>query len=225
MGFFKLQENTPFIPQNYRETSFYFEDKKKPIFVVALAKPDVELRGPDSEKTQNPTLVMEYLKKQNVSVLFGLEGSPKLANLAANCDMHYVDITIKDFTAPEVEVFDLVYRKVQEEAGHDKKIGIHCKGGNGRTGTILVALMLKELSFDKSFNDVSDKRNHSVNTLDGPVECTENVSKAINALRATPGNKHAVEVSEQVEVLMKYEQQLRQECSSKPEFSKTSLKS
>lgn len=185
---------------NYRETCFDF-GLGKDVWVAALARPD---------NGQDPIRTMEHLKKNRVSVIFGLDVLPQFISMAERLGIVYFDVSIPDFTAPDLQLYDRVYEEVLKYAVDDQKVAIHCRGGIGRTGTILAALKLKEMSKIGLFFEGDTALDRAVVCLDShPVLATVNVNAAVLAIRKIAGNEHAVETSEQIESLCRYEDILR----------------
>lgn len=197
-----FQPKPGFTPINYRETGFIFG--KKVVMVAALAKP--------GSFDQDPESVMAYLKEQGINTIFGLEPSRKFRKIAEQYGLVYLNVGIPDFTAPDISLYEQIYEQALIDTKLGKKIAIHCLGGNGRTGTVLAALKLKERAADDSFYE-TELADDSINLPydPEPVQCTTNVAKAIHLIRGIKENQQAVEVKEQVSSLMLYEQQLRYE--------------
>ena len=145
-------------PFNYREVLFDFGLKKE-VYVAGLASPDYN--------GQDPEMTMDYLKKQKIDTIFGLEPSRKLRNMASSLSITYVAVKVPDFTAPKIELFDEVYEAIIAQAKDNNKVAIHCKGGWGRTGTVLAALKLKELSMREAFYERDDSMSEIIMVFDG----------------------------------------------------------
>ena len=104
-------------------------------------------------------------------------------------------------------------------------MAIHCVGGNGRTGTVLAALKLKEQSLHAEFYTVNARKNSRVFVFRGVhnhqlVACSKHVAQAITSIRALTGNAKAVEVEEQVRSLCDYERILKNKHKRKQAFLK-----
>jgi protein-tyrosine phosphatase len=55
---------------------------------------------------------------------------------------------IEDFEAPSMSVLDAIVDTVLESVNNKQPIYIHCRGGYGRTGTILAALLMKKRDYE-----------------------------------------------------------------------------
>ena len=182
-------------PFAYREVEYNFEGGN--FFVAAHARPDY---------FYEPRQTMAFLKKRRVTTIYGLDVDATLIETAQSLGMTYINANIPDFTAPPVSLFDTVYQTIIEQ-GQDNKVAIHCRGGMGRTGTILVALKLKELSAQEPFYNSDLRRSFIIDR----TEVTENVYKALSMVRAIKGNSHVVEATCQIEALCSYEEMLHEE--------------
>lgn len=191
-----------FLPQKYRETSYDF-GLGKDVYVAGLAR--LDYGGQNIEET------LMYLKKRDINTIFGLDASSKFIIIAHKLGLNYVDVTIKDFSAPDISLYDFIYKQIIEEEANGKKVAIHCFGGIGRTGTILAALKLKEFAQLECFYEEEPLKNTIIDLpySQGPISCTLNVRNAIIAVREVPGSEKAVEAEVQVQSLCQYEQQLR----------------
>jgi protein-tyrosine phosphatase len=198
-------------PSNYREMSFDLRLEQM-VNVVGLARPDY---GQGSKKT------MHYLKNHQVQTIFGLDVLPEFASIAKEQGMDYVDVSIPDFTAPSLEIFEVIYEKILELAKIGQKVAIHCRGGIGRTGTVLAAIKLKELSMSKSFKELNFQLNSTVEVYHKEVQCTQSVKDAIMAVRTMEGSEYAIEVQEQVDALCSYEHLLRCRASHRNDEAPT----
>ena len=200
-GFFSRAE-PPQKPFNYRETPFDFGLKRK-VMVAGLASP--------RSYGQDPIMAMKYLKKHKITTIFALHALRELKTIADSLGMNYVDVSIPDFEAPAIELFDDICNEVIAQAKNKKKIAIHCMGGIGRTGTVLAAIKLKELSNSESFFDHNCEIDSFIESpySSRPFKCTANVRHAIQAIRKIPGSEDAVESEVQVHSLCYYERLLR----------------
>jgi hypothetical protein len=176
--------------------------------VIALARPDYK---------QDPKKVMRYLKQQRVSSLFGLDLNSSLISLATRYKLNYFNLAIPDFTAPGISVYELIYQTILAEHLKGHKVAIHCRAGIGRTGAVLAALKLKELAQNQGFYASGNKKQHFIKIAlsKHQIPVTPNVGKAIELIRALPGNEHIIEVAAQIKSLHIYETYLRKHSNLK----------
>lgn len=121
------------------------------------------------------------------------------------------------------EIYDRIYAAVLKAQEAGKKVAIFCGSGNGRTGTALACLKLRELVEQEflgnpaGFSKLPNDRSASVHVEqlrhmqkgDGYIPVTPMVKLAIEHIRAV--NKSALELANDVETVLQYEQHLRQE--------------
>ncbi len=179
-------------PYGYRETPILLPSGQS-VMVAGLAKLDSSL---SAEET------CRYLKAHDIAMIFGMHVLRAYREASQSHSISYVALDVPDFTAPGVQIYDQIFEALMSQARAGKKIAIHCHGGLGRTGTVLAALKLREMSMKESFYEQGDE-------LDCVVEpqslCTKNVHEAIEFIRSIPGSKHAIEDESQVESLIEYE--------------------
>ena len=187
-------------PYKYRELHFDFGLENQ-IVVVALARPD----------TNGLQRSMHYLHQNNVGSIFGFECLPPFQPLANGLGMNYFARPIPDYTAPGKDSYEEIYEEILRQAKDNKKIAIHCGGGHGRTGCVLAALKLKELSAHDDFYDHDFSLTHTVNCFAtfATAPASANVEGVVSKLRSTPENNQVIETVEQVRSLCDYEQYLR----------------
>jgi len=75
----------------------------------------------------------------------------------------WVEIPVKDFTAPSVENLMLFVKTVEESPG---TVLVHCEGGNGRTGTFGAAWLMRtgEIWASKAIEILRERNPHAVET-------------------------------------------------------------
>ena len=180
------------VPYVYRETPILLPSGRS-VMVAGLAKLDASLSVEETCK---------YLKDRGIQVIFGMHVLRAYREASQSHSISYVALDVPDFTAPGVQIYDQIFEALMSQARAGKKIAIHCHGGLGRTGTVLAALKLREMSMKESFYEQGDE-------LDCVVEprslCTKNVREAIEFIRSIPGSKYAIEDESQVESLIEYE--------------------
>lgn len=194
----------PVAPYGYRETPIVLPSGRS-VMVAGLAKLDTSITSDAACK---------YLQNHHIKVIFGMHVVRSYIESSISHNIDYRALNVPDFTAPGADIYDRVFEEVvsQERAG--KKIAIHCYGGLGRTGTVLAALKLREMSMNESFHEARDDLNYYV---EPSSSCTKNVFKAIEFIRSIPGSEYAIEDESQVESLIDYELVLKQRHLSLPD--------
>lgn len=94
-----------------------------------------------------------------------------------------VDTSIADFTAPSQTQLQLITSDILGRLSNGENILIHCRGGIGRTGTILAALYMKASKTTNAEEAVKYIRNHynskAVET-DSQLEALQAFGKQLN---------------------------------------------
>ena len=181
------------IPGEYRETPMITPSGQETT-VVALAKLNYSMSADET---------CQYLKAQGVETIFGMHIEKSAIEAANRHQINYIPLRVRDFTPPGIEIYDAVYDEFLKQAQQGKKIAIHCWGGMGRTGTVLVALKLREMAMHDSFYSKDDSLCCTVRPADSP--CTVNVASALAYVRSIPGSEHVIEDPSQVHSLVEYE--------------------
>ncbi len=142
------------------------------------------------------------------------------------------DIPIEDFEAPTLEQYQDAYQIVSSSAKNGQNVAVHCRGGYGRTGSILACILLYNLLEKQFKNDPKSFDKYNIDeryTIDvaipsrSNVPCTQAVYKCIMQLRDSKGDaskNHAicpqyVETAEQVTSLVDLEKMIVSEYIKK----------
>jgi len=133
-----------------------------------------------------------------------------------------------------VEKYDAIYRAVSAAQAAGKKVAIHCGAGDGRTGTALASLVLREL-LEKAYKEQDldfEKTQAKTEKIymdygvsisgGGEVDVTPFVKLAIEETRRRSNHPQSVETHNDVESLILYEQHLREELTLKHKPSELS---
>ncbi len=137
---------------------------------------------------------LNLLMKHNISTIFCLDNSNGLAEHRAKKwrskgkRHQYVtmigdqSIIVEDFDAPTIMQLYLITEAIQARLASGENVLLHCRGGLGRTGTVLAALEIKSASAN-SIEAIASVRNKY--------------------------NFHAIEVKSQEDILSTFEQYLK----------------
>lgn len=162
----------------------------------------------------------KLVEKQGESVIIGLFQS-SLEEVCGKAGLTYHHMPIPDFETRPIDpsVYDAIYKQVEQATAQGKKVTIHCGSGNGRTGTALAALKLRELIEEKLlidpgyFNrDIQTDTSIPVDEQD--VACSALTKQAIEAVRAVDAtndndNDKSLEMKNDVDTLVVYEKHLQ----------------
>jgi protein-tyrosine phosphatase len=200
-------------PINFRTHQFFLFGK--PLEIAAMA-------GPHNNK--NPDEALAYLKTNHRDVLIGLHDARDFTKEATQNRLSYIHIPVTDFaqTPIPVEIYDEIYKVIKKATNDGQAVTIHCGAGDGRSGTALASLKLRELleaEIIESF--LLDKVDENISTtvhvpmLATEVPCSLMVKQAVEKTRNERGvsdggnGVHSVETANDIATLMQYEQHLR----------------
>ncbi|WP_133131348.1 hypothetical protein [Legionella yabuuchiae] len=192
--------------------------------------------------------VNAFIKLKNdhqVGAVISLSGDYSEAYKSAGLDPNYYAhgsaVEVYDWFSTPLEltepidpaVYDAVYEAVTAAQQAGKKIAIHCGAGDGRTGTALSSLKIREL-LEKTYRenpenfDAPQKKTEKVHVHFGAektgkaddVAVTPLVKQAIESIRSNdnPGH-HSVESPNDVRTLLNYEMHLRAQFALRNKIS------
>lgn len=100
--------------------------------------------------------VENMVKQEGIDVVVDLrEEAEECAYPEAN--VQWVQIPLGDHTSePQAELFQSAIDEVVKAYRNEKKVGFHCGGGKGRTGTVAVGL-LRELGLAQTLEEAEAK--------------------------------------------------------------------
>lgn len=203
----------PFIPRNFRAHRFnLFGDR---ITIGGMAAPHNNF-GKEDE-------VFKYLKdEQNRDVLIGLHEQDFTADAQRNgIEYHHIPVPDVAITPISPEKYDAIYGVVKQATAEGKQVTIHCGAGDGRTGTALAALKLRELLENEAKENQSILDSDPENTalvhatfVTAELPCTPLVKQAVEAVRndreaSSDNGSHSVETKNDIQTLIDYERHLR----------------
>jgi hypothetical protein len=197
-------------PTNYRTHDFHLFGKDFAIGGMA---------GPQHNKDRDGAL--SFLRG---SVLIGLHETDFSVDAKRNgVDYHHIPISGAGEKPVAPEVYDAIYDVVKKSVQEGKSVTIHCGAGDGRTGTALAALKLRELLVERLAKEgprILDENPSETETIyatsvhDRDVACTPLVRQAILDVRMSrnamdESGSHSVETENDVRSLIEYEKHLR----------------
>lgn len=148
------------------------------------------------------------------------EYSEQIRKIAQNCnrDEHtpiFSSLTLGDFGSGSIDLYDEFYRKANTVSQEDGKCIIHCLAGNGRSGTLIASLFIREqvdqLAPEKLKGLLNAEINHPVSLGVFDERSTQEIKNdtfhpvAIKALHRVRVNAEcAVETPKQLKQLSAY---------------------
>ncbi len=208
-------------PANFRVNKFTLGGKE--VLIAGMARPNYN----DEYAVQAR---LKYLRDvENRTVLIGLfQNSFEVQAKAQGLEYHFIPVHDLPGKGHPIspERYDKIYEAVKKATNEGKLVTIHCGAGDGRTGTALASLKLRELleqqaSVNASTLDDVPGKTVSVHVSYGVaknVPCTPFVKLAVEAVRqqrivssnADLSGSHSVETENDIDTLMNYEVHLRQ---------------
>ena len=201
-----LTEHKFLAPKNYRENSFQLFEQN--LLIAGMAGPH-----------NNPSgQAFKFLKEQGRVVLIGLHEKDFTAE-ACSHGLEYYHIPVNDFASTPIPVvtYDAIYDVIKKASEEGKKVSIHCGAGDGRTGTVLASLKLRELieaeiRSNPNFLDEEQKLDCTVipSSFGNEVRCSRLVKDAIDEIRAVGSSgARSVETPNDIQTLINYEHHLK----------------
>ena len=108
---------------------------------------------------------LETLANLGITTVINLDEMPHSpADLTAQ-GIHEIHLPVPDFSAPSRELIEEAVRIIEDARLHERPIAVHCRGGLGRTGTVLAAWFVHSgLTADEAIQRVRNLRPHSIET-------------------------------------------------------------
>lgn len=81
----------------------------------------------------------------------------------------YLHISVQDYGAPSLKELDYVVNYISQQIDRTSPVMVHCSGGKGRTGTIIVAYLIKKengMTADRAISRLSRIRGESIQSKD-----------------------------------------------------------
>ena len=206
------------IPVNYRQHPLHISGVD--IYVGGMAAPD--------RRNLNPDAAIEYLNQQaspHQGVLIGLK-EQSFEKLANRHHLDYYHLPIPDFTAVSPQTYHQLYQYVARFTAENRPVTIHCGAGNGRTGTAIASLKLREILEREA--GIQPDILEAPQTIDSQiiasmtgdrVPCSRFVKEAVESVReqrvtvpdSTNNGSGSVETVTDINALLEYENFIKNE--------------
>jgi len=108
---------------------------------------------------------LSELRRQGIEALVSLDEYGIPVHMVAEHGLQYIHIPIPDFEAPQLQQAEqfIAFTNSQREA--NRQIAVHCRGGYGRTGTMLACyLVSRGKAADEAISEVRNSRPGSIET-------------------------------------------------------------
>ncbi len=86
---------------------------------------------------------LEWVAAQGIDVVLTLTEKPLPAELTDGIEMEFVHLSMRDHGTPDQTVLDSGATLIQTRIDEGKRELVHCLAGEGRTGCILAAYLIK----------------------------------------------------------------------------------
>lgn len=87
---------------------------------------------------------LAWLRAQGIAALLSLTGEPLDAALLEQCGMTVLHLPVPDMTPPAPEQLRQALAFIDLHRAHARPVAVHCLMGQGRTGTVLAAYLIRE---------------------------------------------------------------------------------
>lgn len=105
------------------------------------------------------------LRSHGIGALVSLDENGVSPSVAREYDMKYLHIPIPDFQAPKPDQAESFVNFVRECRDNELQVAVHCRGGYGRTGTMIACYLISQgNSADEAIDLVRRRRPGSIET-------------------------------------------------------------
>lgn len=87
---------------------------------------------------------LAWLRERGIAAILSLTETPLAAAIVARHDLAVLHVPVDDMTAPSPEQLDLALSFIDRQRALDHPVAVHCLMGQGRTGTILAAYLIRD---------------------------------------------------------------------------------
>jgi atypical dual specificity phosphatase len=86
---------------------------------------------------------LDFLRDQGVGAVLTLTETPLADDALRRAGLESLHIPIVDMSAPTPLQFEHALNFIDEQRGHGRRVAVHCLMGQGRTGSILAAYLIR----------------------------------------------------------------------------------
>jgi atypical dual specificity phosphatase len=86
---------------------------------------------------------LAWLREQGIGAVLSLTETPLDTAALERYELESLHMPVDDMTAPAPEQFDCALRFIDWQRIHGRRVVVHCKMGQGRTGVILAAYLVR----------------------------------------------------------------------------------
>lgn len=108
---------------------------------------------------------LRFLAGQEIDLLVSLTETPTDAEALTSHGIGLLHLPVVDFTAPTQQQLAEFVAAADQRIAEGERVGVHCAGGKGRTGTFLAAFLVSRgMTADEAIAEVRRLRPGSIET-------------------------------------------------------------
>ena len=108
---------------------------------------------------------LEDLHNRGIGAVVSLDENGVPASMVEENGMQYIHIPIPDFQPPEIAQAREFVDFVKQRKAESKPVAVHCRGGYGRTGTLIACYLISQgKTAEEAIDIVRKKRPGSIET-------------------------------------------------------------
>jgi len=113
--------------------------------LAGCSRPGGNGRGPASTTATHEALEADlaWLRERGIGAVLSLTEEPLEAGAVERAGMGYLHVPVRDMEAPEPEEIERALAFIDRQRLAGRAVAVHCRMGQGRTGTILAAYLIR----------------------------------------------------------------------------------